>query len=156
MAELKATRGQDYVSPITTDAIGVPLIIDSSYTWAAGAGPAQNDTIVVGEHPPGYELVPNLCCVFGDELDSHGTPTGTLHLGYADDPDAIIVSGALGNAVGFYVLEPIGAALATAYALGISDSARTIIATLPTAFATVVNAKKITFRMAFKARQPTY
>jgi hypothetical protein len=156
MAELKATRAQDAVSPITTDAIGVPVIVDSFYTWAAGTGPAQNDTIVVGEHPPGYELIPDLCRVFGDELDSNASPTGTLHLGYADDADAIIASGALGNAAGFYCLEPSGAALATAYKLGISDDARTIIATFPTAFATVVNAKTITFRLAFKARQPTY
>lgn len=156
MAALKATRAQEGVSAITTDNIGQPVIVDSYYTWAAGTGPAQNDTIDVGELPPGYELLPDLCRVYGDELDSNASPTGTLHLGTADDPDAIIVSGALGNAAGFYVLEPAGAALSTAYKLGISDDARTIIATFPTAFATVVNAKTINFRLAYKARQPTY
>lgn len=153
MTALTATRGQDFVAPITTDAIGVPVIVDSTYTWAAGAGPAQNDTITVCELPPGYEIVPNLCEVWGAELDSNAGPTGTIHLGTADDPDAIIASGALGNAAGFYALAP---NVLTAYNLGVSDSARTLIATFPAAFATVVNAKTINFRIAYKARQPVY
>lgn len=153
MAQHIATKGAQGVAPITTDNIGVPIVVDSVLAFATGTGPAQNDTVLVAELPPGYELVPALCEVWGEELDSNASPTATLHLGTEADPDAIIQSGALGNAAGWYRLTPNAL---TAYTLGLSDSARNIIATFPAAFATAVTGKTINFRIGYKAQQPTY
>jgi hypothetical protein len=148
MAAYVATRGAASNAPITNRGqIGVPVIIESEYQFGAAVAPAINDTIDVCYWPAGYVLEPDLCRVRFEELDSNAAPTGTLDVGIDGNLDLIFDGVALGGTEAYYNHAP---NLIDPYNAAASDEDRLIIATVKTAVATGVVAKKIVFKMAFR------
>lgn len=106
------------------------------------AAPAINDILKFCEMPKGCVLTSFY--VAADELDTNGTPTGTLHFGYAghsstDDPDAFLASMALGATLN--VKTNIDAPI-TFYDFNGDTNQLTLQALLPAAFATAAAANE--------------
>lgn len=149
MTAYVSNRGAASDAPIHAERIGVPVIVTASYTFRTAVAPAINDTIDVLYVPANHVLVPQLCRVYGAELDSHATPTLTLDVGFDGAADVLFDGIALGNAGGFY--DHAGANSAALMAQLTSDSDRLLQALFKTANATAVNNKTIYFDIAYKA-----
>jgi len=149
MTAFVSNRGASSVAPIHAERIGVPVIVTASYTFGAAVAPAINDTIDVLYVPANHIIVPQLCRVYGEELDSNAAPTLTLDVGFSGAADVLWDGVALGNAGGFF--DHAGANSAALMAHLTSDADRLLQALFKTANATGVVGKTIYFDIAYKA-----
>ena len=97
------------LTPATGSQAGVVIASRHSHEVDASAElTLANDKIQMGVLPAGHRLVDAILAA--DDLDSHGTPAVVLHLGTADDPDAIIASSNVARAGGIARMDAIAGA----------------------------------------------
>lgn len=105
--------------------------------YTLGAAIAQNDTITWTNILPGGGVEILDVTFYGVELDTNASPTGTVDLGDGTDVDGFIDGASVGLAAAGatqVIAKANGTKLGTTY-----DTATSIVATFPTAFATAAS-----------------
>jgi len=144
MTALVATLGSAQAHRVTGDRAGRVILRKTTLTLAAAL--AQNDTIDLIYLPKRHVLVPHLCRIVSPELDTHGTPTGTIDIGVAGVADNIYDGLSMDGALDAVPNVPV-----TANAIAVADTDGLVQALVKTAVATGATSGVISFWLAYQA-----